>query len=58
MKHFFPLIIVLSIFMTPANAFADDLILAGDDRDEENIEKCKQKIQSLTGGDNFSNHPL
>ena len=35
-----------------------DLILAGEDRSEENIQKCKQKIRSLTGEDNFNNYPL
>lgn len=28
-----------------------DLILAGDDRDPENIEKCRAKIRDLAGGD-------
>ena len=28
-----------------------DLILAGDDRDPENIEKCRAKIRELAGGD-------
>lgn len=28
-----------------------DLILAGDDRDPENIEKCRDKIRELSGGD-------
>lgn len=35
-----------------------DLILAGEDRSEENIQKCQQKIRSLTGDDNFNNYPL
>lgn len=35
-----------------------DLILAGEDRSEENIQKCQQKIRSLTGEDNFNNYPL
>lgn len=35
-----------------------DLILAGDDRSNENIQKCQQKIRSLTGEDNFNNYPL
>jgi hypothetical protein len=26
-----------------------DLILAGENRDPENIEKCKSKIRNLTG---------
>ena len=26
-----------------------DLILAGDDRDPENIERCRAKIRELTG---------
>ena len=29
MKYFFPLIIALSIFINPVNAFAEELILAG-----------------------------
>ena len=29
-----------------------DLILAGDDRDPENIEKCRAKIRELTGEEN------
>tara|TARA_B100000424_G_scaffold137689_1_gene104471 strand:- start:7789 stop:8427 length:639 start_codon:yes stop_codon:yes gene_type:complete len=35
-----------------------DLILAGEDRSEENIQKCQHKIRSLTGEDNFNNYPL
>ena len=65
MKYLFPLIIALSIFINPVNAFADDLILAGGcfwclEHDLESLKGINFVKSGYSGGDlqnpTYENH--
>ena len=65
MKYFLPLIIALSIFISPVNAFAEELILAGGcfwclEHDLESLNGVKTVLSGYSGGDlpkpTYENH--
>ena len=65
MKYFLPLIITLSIFINPANAFAEELILAGGcfwclEHDLESLKGINFVQSGYSGGDlinpTYENH--
>ena len=65
MKYFLPLIITLSIFIHPVNAFAEELILAGGcfwclEHDLESLKGVNFVISGYSGGDlqnpTYENH--
>jgi len=65
MKYFLPLIIALSIFINPVNAFAEDLILAGGcfwclEHDLESLKGINSVESGYSGGDlqnpSYENH--